>query len=81
MLISVIVPFLNASRTLPYGLDALAAQNHKDFEVIFVDNGSADESAGQIRKFQSDHPALKVMLIAESRRSAAAARNAGVRAA
>ena len=81
MLISVIVPFLNAARTLPYGLDALAAQNHKDFELIFVDNGSTDESAGLIRQFQSDHPSLRLTLISESRRGAAAARNAGVRAA
>ena len=81
MLISVIVPFLNASRTLPYCLDGLAAQNYKTFEVVFVDNGSTDESAAQIRKFQSDHPALKVALMEESRRSAAAARNTGARAA
>ena len=81
MLISVIVPFLNASRTLPYCLDGLAAQNHKNFELIFVDNGSTDESPAQIHKFQSEHPALTVALITESRRSAAAARNAGVRAA
>ena len=81
MTISVIVPFLNASRTIPYCLDALAAQNHKDFEIIFVDNGSTDESAGLIRQFQSDHPSLRLTLISESRRSAAAARNAGVCAA
>ena len=81
MLISVIVPFLNASRTLPYCLDGLAAQNYRTFEIVFVDNGSTDESAAQIRKFQSDHPALKVALMEESRRSAAAARNTGARAA
>lgn len=81
MLISVIVPVLNASRTLPYCLDGLAAQNHKTFEIIFVDNGSTDESTAQIHKFQSEHPALAVALIAESRRSASAARNAGVHAA
>ncbi|MGD9210586.1 MAG: glycosyltransferase family A protein, partial [Desulfobacteraceae bacterium] len=45
LFISIIIPFLNAERTLKTCLDSIAAVNYQDFEVILVDDGSQDHSA------------------------------------
>jgi GT2 family glycosyltransferase len=41
---SIIIPNLDGSRHLPALFDHLAAQTLSDFEVLFVDNGSTDDS-------------------------------------
>ncbi|MBW2662357.1 MAG: glycosyltransferase [Deltaproteobacteria bacterium] len=41
---SVIVPAYNAEATLPALLDSLSNQNHKDFEVIVIDDASQDRT-------------------------------------
>ena len=43
--VSVIIPVWNGRQYLPICLDALLVQDCPDFEVIIVDNGSADGSA------------------------------------
>ncbi|RME35162.1 MAG: glycosyltransferase family 2 protein [Thermoflexia bacterium] len=45
MKVSVIIPVWNGREYLPKCLDALLAQDYPDFEVIVVDNASADGSA------------------------------------
>lgn len=43
--VSVVIPARDAAATLPRTLDALARQSHTDFEVLVVDDGSADGTA------------------------------------
>lgn len=43
-LISVVVPFRNENSSLPAIIHALSVQSYREFEVIFVDDGSTDES-------------------------------------
>ncbi|MDH7474362.1 MAG: glycosyltransferase family 2 protein [Anaerolineae bacterium] len=45
MKVSVIIPVWNGREYLPGCLDSLLAQDYPDFEVIVVDNASADSSA------------------------------------
>jgi cellulose synthase/poly-beta-1,6-N-acetylglucosamine synthase-like glycosyltransferase len=45
MTISLIVPAFNAAAELPRLLEALAAQTHRDFEAILVDDASRDNTA------------------------------------
>lgn len=44
-MISIVLPFRNAAATLPECIASIAAQTHRDFELVAVDDGSVDESA------------------------------------
>jgi GT2 family glycosyltransferase len=61
--ISVIIANLNGEAYLPDCLSALSAQTFRDFEVIVVDNGSADGSLDLIKK---DFPWVKVIPLKEN---------------
>jgi lipopolysaccharide/colanic/teichoic acid biosynthesis glycosyltransferase/GT2 family glycosyltransferase len=73
---SVVIPAYNAGSTLTGCLEALAAQelDPSCYEVIVVDNGSSDQTAELARRGGAQ-------VITQSRRGAAAARNAGIKAA
>ena len=77
MVVSIVVPVLNAAAMLPACLAGLQAQDDFEGEAewIFVDNGSTDDSA---KIFRADP---RVRLLVESRPGAYAARNTGVAAA
>ena len=50
MKISVILPCYNAGAYLSACMDSLLAQSMRDFEVIFVDDGSRDDSLALARR-------------------------------
>jgi GT2 family glycosyltransferase len=79
--VSVVVPVLNASRTLPFCLEALARLDPAPEQIILVDNGSGDESLAILHNFAENHPDRTISTLQEARRGAAAARNTGIRAA
>lgn len=74
---SVVVPVLNGGRWLPATLAGLDAQTVAPdlVELLFVDNGSTDESLDLLRR----HP--RVRLLHEPRRDPYLARNRGIEAA
>jgi glycosyltransferase involved in cell wall biosynthesis len=79
--VSVVVPVLNAGRTLGAQLDALASQTcAAPWELIIADNGSTDGSIELASSRLDEFPAGRV-LDASARRGASHARNAGARAA
>lgn len=78
--VSVVIPVLNASRTLSLLFEALDRLAPAPNEIVFVDNGSSDESLSLLQSFARSR-ADKVRVEQEAKRSAAAARNAGIRAA
>jgi glycosyltransferase involved in cell wall biosynthesis len=43
-LVSVMMPCFNAERTLPWALASLVSQTYRDWECLFVDDGSTDRS-------------------------------------
>ena len=63
--ISVIVPVYNTEKFLPRCIDSLLRQTYTDFEILLIDDGSADNSAlicrayslrdNRVRFFQSEH--------------------------
>ena len=79
--VSVVVPALDAARTLPRTLAALAALEPAPDEIVFVDNGSTDDTRARLEAFAASGPRAKVLVLDEPRRGASAARNTGIRAA
>lgn len=77
MKISIIVLNWNGRQFLPECLDSLAAQTLRDFEVVLVDNGSADGSAQLVR---DAYPWVKLVELPENV-GFAAGNNGGLEAA
>lgn len=50
-LVSVIIPNYNYEKTLPKCFEALMNQTYKNFEIIFVDDGSTDNSIEIAKKY------------------------------
>jgi teichuronic acid biosynthesis glycosyltransferase TuaG len=78
-LVSIIVPVYNAASYIEKTIEMVRQQTYSDWELILVDDASADESAAVIRRmFQEDN----IRLIRKPRNEgAAAARNTGLAAA
>ena len=79
--VSVVVPVRNGARTLPRTLAALAALEPMPDELVFVDNGSTDDTRARLEAFAAAGPRAKVLVLGEARRGASVARNTGTRAA
>lgn len=77
-LVSVVVPARNAAATVADQLDALSRQTYRGhWEVIVVDNASADGTAVIAERWRAWLPKLKVVNASEAR-GAGYARNVGV---
>ena len=57
--ISVVVPAYNLEKYLGGSLDSLLAQTHQNLEIVVVDDGSTDATAGVIREYAEKHPNIK----------------------
>jgi len=77
--ISLVIPVLNAERTLVLCLNALEQLNPQPLEIILVDNGSTDGTLPLAKQFQAR--VANCLILHEPKRGASAARNAGIHAA
>lgn len=75
-LVSVIIPVYNAANYLPECLKCLRLQKLTNFEVIFIDDGSTDDSRIQLEKAAEDDHRLRI--IKQEHQNAGAARNRGL---
>ncbi len=74
-MISVIIPVYNVARFVREAVDSALGQTRRDIEVIVVDDGSTDGSAGALHDLSD--PRLRV--IRQDNAGSGAARNAGLR--
>lgn len=72
---SAVVPAHNAARTLPGTLRSIQAQTLADIEIIVVDDGSTDHTAGIVEAAARTDP--RVRLVRQANAGVAAARNRG----
>ena len=77
--ISVIVPVYNVSAYLPECLDSILSQDYDKLEVILIDDGSTDDSGAVCDAYAQRDGRIRV--IHQKNGGAAAAKNAGLRAA
>lgn len=78
-LVSVVVPCYNLHAYILECLQSLAQQDYPNYEVLVVDDGSADDSATIIQNFIQDKPQFQ--LIRKTNAGLSAARNTGIHAA
>lgn len=75
--ISVIMPVYNCGQYIGQSIQSIQRQTIKDIEIICVDDGSTDYSAGIIRSFQKNDG--RITLYSQKNQGAGAARNLGMR--
>lgn len=75
-MISVIIPVYNAADYIEATCQCLERQTFRDFEVIFIDDGSQDQSVALINQFSSTLPAFQC--IRQRNQGASTARNQGL---
>lgn len=74
--ISVIIPTYNYARFIGFCLESIFAQTYKDFEIIVVDDGSTDDTAEVLKKYED-----KIHYIYQPNKGPAVASNAGIKVA
>lgn len=75
-LVSVIIPAYNCASTIAETLDSALAQDHPNFEVIVVNDGSRDDTMRVLGQFEG-----RIRVIDQANAGPPAARNAGIAAA
>lgn len=78
-LISVIIPVYNVELYIRECLDSVLSQSYTDLQVILIDDGSTDNSGTICDEYAAKDP--RVLVIHQKNGGAAAAKNAGLRAA
>lgn len=76
MKISVVIPCYNGEKYVERCLKNLAAQTHKNIEIIIVNDGSSDRSQSLIEQGQKSMP--NILLINQKNQGVSASRNAGI---
>jgi glycosyltransferase involved in cell wall biosynthesis len=76
-LVSIIIPCYNAEAWIAASVESALAQTWQDIEIVAVNDGSSDGGPAILRRYAGP----KVQVIDQPNQGAAAARNAGLRAA
>lgn len=76
MLFSIIVPIYNVSHHIARGFESLNCQTFKDFEIIFINDGSTDDSLKQLRYLEHKHDFVHVF--SQPNAGSGPARNLGI---
>ncbi len=76
-MISVIIPVYNSENYLQRMIDSILIQSYQDFEVVFIDDGSTDESGYLCDQAVKKESRFKV--IHQKNNGAGSARNAGLK--
>ena len=75
-LVSIVIPTYNRSKLLKECIESLLVQTYRDFEIIVVDDGSADDTQATISEIAQKHNRVRYYL--RPHLGACAARNFGL---
>jgi glycosyltransferase involved in cell wall biosynthesis len=76
--VSVVIPCYNSSAFLTETVQSVLAQTLRSFEVIFVDDGSQDETRTIVQSMMGAGSTCPMRLLCQQRSGVAAARNRGI---
>ncbi len=74
--VSVVIPTHNRRTLVTEAVASVLAQTHRELELVVVDDGSSDETAGHLRREVRDE---RLKVLTQENRGVSAARNRGVR--
>ena len=74
-IISVVIPLYNKESSIAQSLKSVLSQEHDDFEVVIVDDGSTDGSVGVVEAIHDS----RIRLIRQENGGPSKARNTGVK--
>jgi len=60
-LLSIIIPCYNHAEFLPFCLNSILSQDFKDFEIVFVDDASTDNSLEVAKKFAEKDKRIRIL--------------------
>ena len=75
-LVSIVIPVFNTEDYIGDAIESALAQSYPSIEIIVVDDGSTDDSAKMVERYQRRHS--HIQLIQQSNQGVASARNAAV---
>lgn len=75
--LSVIIPVYNGERYIPHMIDCFRAQTAQNFELIFVDDGSEDDSLALLHSYARSE-SFPITVVELEPKGVSAARNAGL---
>lgn len=64
--VSIILPVYNAAATIEKAVESCLQQSFRDFELIIVDDGSADETPAILQKLAAADPRIRIISIAHA---------------
>ncbi len=76
--LSIVIPAYNVEKYIDNTLDSILRQADGRVEVIVVNDGSTDNTAGEIRRVFQQHPNVCTKLIQKENSGVSAARNRGI---
>lgn len=76
--VSIIVPCFNSAGFVRETAASLVAQTLRELEVVFVDDGSTDDTRSVVEHVIAEHPDRAMTLCAQPNAGVAAARNRGI---
>ena len=79
MKVSVVMPACDAAATIAQALESLAAQTHREWEAVVVDDGSRDDTAKVVEGFTRRD--ARIRMVRQANAGEAGARNTGIAAA
>lgn len=78
MKLSIIIPIYNGSPFLERLIDSIVSFTFTDFECVFIDNNSTDDSFVKLKKLLQNTP-IKYSILSEKKQGAGHARNTGIK--
>lgn len=77
-LMTIVVPVFNCASYIKYCIESLLSQSYDQVEVIFVDDGSTDDSVQIINKYILIHKNFRLIALSGNSGTAAIPRNVGI---
>lgn len=75
--VSVIVPVYNAEKYIKRCVESLLAQSFREFEIIFVNDGSTDKSKDMLMQYKEE--SISIRIVDKENGGQGSARNAGIK--
>jgi glycosyltransferase involved in cell wall biosynthesis len=79
--VSIVVPCHNSAQFVRETAESAFAQTLRECEVVFVDDGSSDDTAALLARLMAEHPMRPAQLVRQPDSGLASARNHGIRVA